>query len=257
MATASNWREKLRQAEGQVRRQTPDQVRSETLAKSAITAKSLPSASADTLPKLSRGTFGINGSFGNDPENRKGQAEPVSPSPRNTAGTSQTGSPPSSGPSARSDAHSDSAESRVPLIHDPDAFEERAALIEYGAGVPREWAEGFAQLDLATPPKGFHERRWRTLIDDGGKFLDRWGGEAARLGWSELDVFGAHPIAPGARYDAAGLVTLINGGEVIAIRSDRATIRARLSPSELTYLRTPRAGVVALWDVSGSILTEI
>jgi hypothetical protein len=31
------------------------------------------------------------------------------------------------------------------------------------------------------------------LIDDGGKFLDRWGVEAARLGWSALDVFGAHP----------------------------------------------------------------
>ena len=32
------------------------------------------------------------------------------------------------------------------LRQNPDAdddFEERAALVEYGAGVPREWAEGF------------------------------------------------------------------------------------------------------------------
>ena len=45
------------------------------------------------------------------------------------------------------------------------------------------------------------------------------------------------------------MVQLICGGEVIAIKADRATIRARLSRSELTYLRSPRAGVVALWDV--------
>jgi hypothetical protein len=143
----------------------------------------------------------------------------------------------------RSNALTDSAESEA------DRFEERAALVEYGAGVPREWAEGFARLDLAVPSKGFDPRRWRTLINDGGRFLDRWGVEAARLGWSALDVFGAHPVAPAVRYDAAGLVQLISGGEVIAIRTDRATIRAMLSRSELTYLRSPRAGVVALWDL--------
>jgi hypothetical protein len=166
--------------------------------------------------------------------------------------TSQSTSPLSNGPVAGSAAQSDSAESRSPTISDPEVFEERAALIEYGAGVPREWAEGFARLDMAQPPKGFDERRWRMLIDDGGKFLDRWGGEAARLGWSVFDVFGAHPIAPGARCDAAGLVTLIDGGEVIAIKADRATIRSCRSSSELTYLRTPRAGVVALWDLLSS-----
>jgi hypothetical protein len=62
-------------------------------------------------------------------------------------------------------------------------------------------------------------------------------------------VFGAHPVAPAVRYDAAGLVQLISGGEVIAIRTDRATIRAKLSRSELTYLRSPRSGVVALWEL--------
>jgi hypothetical protein len=34
-------------------------------------------------------------------------------------------------------------------------FEERAAIIEEGAGVPRTWAEGFARLSLAHRPKGF------------------------------------------------------------------------------------------------------
>ena len=171
-------------------------------------------------------------------------------------GTSLRSPTPINAPTARGDAsrvpdlppiHSDA--SGAPAESGTDRFEERAALIEYGAGVPREWAEGFARLELAKPPTGFDARRWRTLIDDGGKFLDRWGAEAARLGWSALDVFGAHPVAPAVRYDAAGLVQLISGGEVIAVRADRATIRARLSRSELTYLRSPRAGAVALWDL--------
>src|SRR5262249_43560065 len=34
-----------------------------------------------------------------------------------------------------------------------DRHEERAAIIEYSAGVPREWAEGFAWLDPGRPPE--------------------------------------------------------------------------------------------------------
>src|SRR5437868_6876199 len=36
-----------------------------------------------------------------------------------------------------------------------DDLEERAALIEYGAGVPRPWAEGYAALCTMAPPSGF------------------------------------------------------------------------------------------------------
>ncbi len=111
--------------------------------------------------------------------------------------------------------------------------------------------EGFARLDPALPPTGFDRKRWRTLIDDGGKFLARWGEEAARLGWSALDVFGVHSIAPGARYDAAGLALLISGGEVVSVKPDRATIQSNRGGALLTYLRTPRTGTVALWEISG------
>src|SRR5665213_669926 len=130
-------------------------------------------------------------------------------------------------PPTRSVAPADSGESAA------DRFEERAALIEYGAGVPREWAEGFARLDLASPPAGFDAKRWRTLIDDGGKFLDRWGGEAARLGWSALDLLGAHPVAPAFRYDAAADEIYQAGGDVVDIRTDRAVIRTPAGTSRL------------------------
>ena len=60
-----------------------------------------------------------------------------------------------------------------------------------------------------------------------GLFLDRWGSEAAVLGWRTEDVFGIHPAAPSARYDAMGLVPLIGGGEVTVIDGIHPTIRRR------------------------------
>ncbi len=33
--------------------------------------------------------------------------------------------------------------------------------------------------------------RWRQLIDDGGRFLDTWGSQAAEFGWRVEDVFGS------------------------------------------------------------------
>ena len=127
-------------------------------------------------------------------------------------------------------------------------FEERAAIIEDGSGVPREWAEGFARLDLSNRPRGFTVERWRQLIDDGGRFLDRLGSKALSLGWKAEDVFGVHPTAPSARYDLMGLVPLISGGVVVSVSDDRAAIR-HSSGSEVVYLRRPIAGAIALWEL--------
>ena len=228
MATAANWRTKLQQIE-------------------ALDAGPGSRASAKTAITAKRGAFGSFDTFGNGPEDETcdevGRAAGEPQDGRRIAAVPNS-------PDTASPASGDSAASPRAVIASRDDFEERAALIEYGAGVPREWAEGFARLDMASPPRGLDQRRWRTLIDDGGRFLDQWGAEAARLGWSALDVFGVHPVAPNARYDAMGLVLLINGGEVISIKSDRATIRARGSGSLLTYLRRPSAGGVALWELS-------
>jgi hypothetical protein len=114
--------------------------------------------------------------------------------------------------------------------------------------VPRSWAESFARLNIADQPAGFRHEAWCQLIDDGGQFLDRWGMEAARLGWSALDVFGVRPAAPSTTFDAIGLVPLIRGGDVVAIGSDRATIRMQ-GGTLLTYLCRPQPGAVAAWEL--------
>ncbi len=131
-------------------------------------------------------------------------------------------------------------------------FDERAALVEEGAGVPRDWAEGFASLDCAKPPTGITPSRWRQVIDDGGRFLDVWAQKAAALGWSALDVFGVNPAGPAVRYDGMGLVPLIGGHRVVAITADSARIES--GPGRFqTYRRRPSPGAVALWELIETI----
>src|SRR5262249_8699674 len=58
-----------------------------------------------------------------------------------------------------------------------------------------EWAEALARLDGSKPHSGLTERRWRQVLDDAGRFLDRWAHQAAGLGWSAADLFCTHPQA--------------------------------------------------------------
>ena len=105
-----------------------------------------------------------------------------------------------------------------------DGTDERAAIVEFEAGVPRTWAEGFASLDRV-PVAGFSGVQWRQIVDDGGIFLDAWGVRANTLGWVPADVFGLYPPAPSNADDAVGLVFLIGGGEVTGLSEYSALIR--------------------------------
>ena len=65
---------------------------------------------------------------------------------------------------------------------DRDNFDERAALIEEGAKVPRAWAEGFARLDPDRPPRDVTAKRWCEIVNGIGIFLDRWANSSRRDG---------------------------------------------------------------------------
>ncbi len=109
-----------------------------------------------------------------------------------------------------------------------------------GRNVPKEWAEALAALgSLVRPAEGFTPNQWHRIVNDAARFVENWSAHAVKQGWGILDVFGVHPLAPAARYDAMGLVLLIRGGEVIALDERRATIRMP-SGAELTYLKRPR-----------------
>jgi hypothetical protein len=75
--------------------------------------------------------------------------------------------------------------------------------------------------------------RWQAAVEDGRRFLARWGEQAEALGWTSKDLFGLHtpPASPHpsyarlSRYDEAGLIWLLCGREVIALTEVTAAIQ--------------------------------
>ena len=75
--------------------------------------------------------------------------------------------------------------------------------------------------------------RWQQCVEDGRRFLAIWGERAQALGWTARDLFGLHTPPEGphpsyrrlSRYDATGLIWLLEGREVIALTEDTAAIR--------------------------------
>jgi hypothetical protein len=115
---------------------------------------------------------------------------------------------------------------------------------------PAEWRAGFALLDARRPPTNFSSAEWRRIVRDADLFLSIWGKQAADLGWTSLDLFGAHPKAPAARYSCMGLLLLLRGGRVVALTASTAIIEQQ-SSARLTYTRRPPgAECVPLWELS-------
>jgi hypothetical protein len=121
---------------------------------------------------------------------------------------------------------------------------------------PAGWRDGFTLLDANRPPAGFTSAEWRCTIRDAELFLSTWGRQAVDLGWTTLDVFGVHRLAPVARYSCMGLLPLIQGGRVIAITAESARIE-QPSGARLTYTRRPpEAGCVAVWDLLAGVIVS-
>ena len=75
--------------------------------------------------------------------------------------------------------------------------------------------------------------RWQAAVEDGRRFLARWGEQAHALGWTAGDLFGLHqpPAKPHpsysrlSRYDEIGLVRLLRGRPVVALTEATAAIQ--------------------------------
>jgi hypothetical protein len=73
---------------------------------------------------------------------------------------------------------------------------------------------------------------WQTAIDDGRRFLARWGYQAEALGWTARDLFGLVPVPAKpaqnyrrlSRYDQTGLIWLLRGRQVVALTETTAAI---------------------------------
>ncbi|MGB4101444.1 MAG: hypothetical protein WBK91_06015 [Alphaproteobacteria bacterium] len=129
-----------------------------------------------------------------------------------------------------------------------EAWDERAAIIAAN-GIPDAWAEGYATLCTMPCPAAFVPERWQQLVDDGGYFLDRWGRQAALLGWRAVDVFGVDPVRPETVYRSMGLVSLLAGRAVCAITTDAARIDCGNGITQSFRRRATSCGAVSLWNL--------
>jgi hypothetical protein len=132
-----------------------------------------------------------------------------------------------------------------------EAEEERAAIVEYDGGTPRNWAEGYARLHPDRPLADVPPKRWLTFLDDIGRFLDSpFCAVAAALGWEPYDLFGADRDRPFARIDQAGVLWLLNGDKLVALTENTATIETRTGARQ-TYRREPSPpGRVLVWELA-------
>jgi hypothetical protein len=84
----------------------------------------------------------------------------------------------------------------------------------------------------ARSPKHVHAAQWQQAVQDGRRFLVKWGEQAVALGWRPRDLFGLHkpPDQPHpsyrrlSRYDETGLIWLLQGRQVVALTDATAAI---------------------------------
>jgi hypothetical protein len=120
-------------------------------------------------------------------------------------------------------------------------------------GMPlRDWQDGVQRLADMPPPRGFSHRRWNHGVDWAQRLSGSAASLATDLGWSLEALFGLHPRAPSARYDAMGLAFLLRPGDcLLAITATEAMIGCKRGAKQrFTLGRMSRESVPA-WQLSG------
>ncbi len=100
----------------------------------------------------------------------------------------------------------------------------RVVLLHCPPGVPEAWVQGVADLLVQPCPASCPAERWEALREDAYYFLRDHAARAHELGWTALDLFGAHPEKPRERFDCMALVPLLGGARVVALSGTEAMI---------------------------------
>ena len=124
-----------------------------------------------------------------------------------------------------------------------------AVLLQVPSGCPEAWVQGVADLLAMQAPIPFTDARWQTLREDAFAFLRDWAAQAHRLGWTALNLFGAHRSAPLARFDLMGLVPALSGASVVALADDSAALRTPSGARQTFYRRGAAGQQYLVWDL--------
>jgi hypothetical protein len=122
---------------------------------------------------------------------------------------------------------------RDALSRDRSVQEEpaRQSFAEPSRFFPASYSGQFSALQDNCPSL-VEEHRRQQAVQDGRRFLARWGDQAHALGWTAQDLFGLQPLPdkPTAnyrrlsQYEGTGLIWLLQGRQVVALTENRAII---------------------------------
>jgi hypothetical protein len=76
-----------------------------------------------------------------------------------------------------------------------------------------------------------------------------WLAEAARLGWTDLDLFGVDADRPYTRIDGLGLVPALDGCKIVALSAEGATLETSAGVRQSYRRKAGRPGRVLVWKV--------
>ena len=124
----------------------------------------------------------------------------------------------------------------------------------------KPFADDLAALE-ARCPDYVDPNRWQQCVIDARQFLATWGDRAAALGWSPSELFGLHLVPPQpaatyqrlSRYDATGLIWLLDGRRVSAMTDSSAAIETA-SGGTLSYRRENKPALGSLSDSTDDFL---
>ena len=93
-------------------------------------------------------------------------------------------------------------------------------------------------------------RRDTELRRDVADFLaSPWAVEAARLGWTDLDLFGVDADRPYTRIDGLGLVPALDGCKIVALSAEGAILETTGGARQSYRRKADRPGRVLVWKV--------
>jgi hypothetical protein len=136
----------------------------------------------------------------------------------------------------------------VPSVPTATNINQQGSKFDDEDGAPAEWHAILAELNRRQPLDWLSVDRWSELVTDTEAFLARWGNAARQFGWTALDLFGVHASAPAARVGCWGLLLFVQGGAVVALTDNAATIRRR-SGAILTYRRGDQSDAILISEV--------
>lgn len=110
------------------------------------------------------------------------------------------------------------------------------------------WRIGVCSLpDDRVPCQGLFSSEWPGVRRAMMRFIDEWGADAARLGWSTEALFGVHRLAGTYRVDSTGALIMLRPYRCIGLCERELHLERRGSVLVARGLTNP-AESVAIWD---------